>query len=62
MAVLVTFGDPATGDAIDKGLVIFFPGPKSFTGEDYAEFQCHGGRAVVGAMVKAIGASRDAAR
>ncbi len=55
MAVLATFRYPATGKAIDKGLVIFFPGPKSFTGQDYAEFQCHGGRAVVGAMVKAIG-------
>ena len=39
MAVLATFRDPATGKAIDKGLVIFFPGPKSFTSEDYAEFQ-----------------------
>ena len=55
MAVLATFRDPATGEAIDKGLVIFFPAPKSFTGEDYAEFHVHGGRAVVGAMVKAIG-------
>jgi tRNA modification GTPase len=55
MAVLTTFHDPATGGAIDRGLVIFFPSPKSFTGEDYAEFHVHGGRAVVGAIVKAIG-------
>ncbi len=55
IAVLATFRDPATGEAIDKGLVIFFPSPKSFTGEDYAEFHIHGGRAVVAAMVKAIG-------
>jgi tRNA modification GTPase len=54
MAALASFRDPATGDAIDKGLVIFFPGPKSFTGEDYAEFHVHGGRAVVAAMVKAL--------
>jgi len=54
MAVLATFRDHATGEAIDKGLVIFFPAPKSFTGEDYAEFHVHGGRAVVSAMVKAL--------
>jgi tRNA modification GTPase len=41
-AALTTFRDPATGRAIDKGLVMFFPAPKSFTGEDYAEFQIHG--------------------
>jgi tRNA modification GTPase len=54
-AALKTFRDPATGEAIDKGLVIFFPAPKSFTGEDYAEFHVHGGRAVLAAMVRALG-------
>jgi tRNA modification GTPase len=54
-AALATFRDPATGGAIDKGFVIFFPAPKTYTGEDYAEFHVHGGRAVVAAMVKAIG-------
>ena len=54
-AALATFRDPATGGANDKGLVLFFPAPKSFTGEDYAEFHVHGGRAVVAAMVKALG-------
>jgi tRNA modification GTPase len=53
-AALKTFRDPATGEAIDKGLVIFFPAPKSFTGEDYAEFHIHGGRAVVASMIKAL--------
>ena len=55
-AALRIFRDPATGEAIDKGFVIFFPAPKTYTGEDYAEFHVHGGRAVVAAMVKAIGA------
>ena len=32
---------------IDRGLVLWFPGPASFTGEDVAEFHLHGGRAVV---------------
>ncbi|MBN9045127.1 MAG: tRNA uridine-5-carboxymethylaminomethyl(34) synthesis GTPase MnmE [Rhizobiales bacterium] len=34
-------------DALDRGLVLFFPGPNSFTGEDCAEFHLHGGPAVV---------------
>ncbi len=54
-AALKTFRDPATGEAVDKGFVIFFSAPKTYTGEDYAEFHVHGGRAVVAAMVKAIG-------
>jgi tRNA modification GTPase len=58
-AALATFRDPATGEAIDKGFVIFFPAPKTYTGEDYAEFHVHGGRAVVAAMVKAIGGIAD---
>jgi tRNA modification GTPase len=55
VAALRTFRDPATGDAIDKGFVIFSPAPKTYTGENYAEFHVHGGRAVVAAIVKAIG-------
>jgi tRNA modification GTPase len=54
IATLKTFRDPATGEALDKGLVIFFPAPKSFTGEDYAELHIHGGRAVVAALVRAL--------
>jgi tRNA modification GTPase len=36
---------------IDKGLVVVFPGPASFTGEDCVEFHLHGGRAVVSAFL-----------
>ena len=39
------------GALIDRGLVLFFPGPRSFTGEDMAEFHLHGGPAIVGAML-----------
>lgn len=53
-ARLRTFKDPQTGQRIDKGLVLFFPAPNSFTGEDVAEFHCHGGRAVVDAMLRAL--------
>lgn len=38
-------------DPIDRGLVLFFPGPDSFTGEDVAEFHVHGGRAVIAAIL-----------
>ena len=34
------------GRALDQGLILWFPGPHSFTGEDVAEFQIHGGRAI----------------
>ncbi|WP_036260752.1 tRNA uridine-5-carboxymethylaminomethyl(34) synthesis GTPase MnmE [Methylocapsa aurea] len=55
MAQLATFVDPVSGQAIDRGLALFFPAPRSFTGEDCAEFHVHGGRAVVAAMIGAIG-------
>lgn len=42
------------GSAIDRGLVLFFPAPRSFTGEDCAEFHVHGGRAVVDAVLQAL--------
>ncbi|MBZ9963780.1 tRNA uridine-5-carboxymethylaminomethyl(34) synthesis GTPase MnmE [Mesorhizobium sp. BR1-1-2] len=42
------------GSVLDSGLVIFFPGPGSFTGEDVAEFQVHGGRAVVARLLETI--------
>ncbi len=46
---------PRTGDVLDHALVIWFPAPKSFTGEDVAELQVHGGRAVVQAVLAALG-------
>jgi tRNA modification GTPase len=54
-ARFATFRDPESGEALDQGLVLFFPAPGSATGEDYAEFHIHGGRAVVDAMLKALG-------
>jgi len=43
------------GDVIDSGLILFFPGPASFTGEDCAELQVHGGRAVVQSLLQCLG-------
>ncbi|RWA59495.1 tRNA uridine-5-carboxymethylaminomethyl(34) synthesis GTPase MnmE [Mesorhizobium sp.] len=42
------------GSIIDHGLVVFFPGPGSFTGEDVAEFHVHGSRAVAAKMLETI--------
>jgi tRNA modification GTPase len=52
-AVVRRFWD-AEGAAIDSGLVLWFEGPESFTGEDVAEFQVHGGRAIIEAMQAAL--------
>lgn len=41
---------------IDQALVLWFPGPHSATGEDVAEFHVHGGRAIVEAVLSALGA------
>ncbi|MGB8278769.1 MAG: tRNA uridine-5-carboxymethylaminomethyl(34) synthesis GTPase MnmE [Methylovirgula sp.] len=54
-AKLARFKDPRSGEMIDRGLLLFFPAPASFTGEDCAEFHCHGGPAVVAAMLRAFG-------
>src|SRR5215470_13822856 len=43
-------------EPIDDALVLWFPGPRSETGEDLAEFQLHGGYAVVAAVLSALGA------
>lgn len=43
------------GMLLDEGLVLFFPGPASFTGEDTVELQIHGGRATVKAILSALG-------
>lgn len=44
----------ASGETIDSGLLLFFPGPASFTGEDCAEFQIHGGKASVASLLDAL--------
>ena len=41
---------------LDRGLILFFPGPASATGEDVAELHLHGGRAVVAAVLRALSA------
>jgi tRNA modification GTPase len=54
-ATRARFVDPRTGELIDDGLLLWFPSPASFTGEDVAELQIHGGRAVIAALLEALG-------
>jgi tRNA modification GTPase len=42
------------GIALDRGLVLWFPGPASYTGEDSAELHLHGGPAVIAAVAEAL--------
>lgn len=48
-----TFRD-AAGEPLDDGLMLWFPGPNTATGEDLAELHLHGGRAVVAAVEAAL--------
>ena len=53
-AVRAKFTNPATRELLDDGLLILFPAPHSFTGEDVAELHLHGGRAVVESVLDAL--------
>jgi tRNA modification GTPase len=52
-ASLASLRDSA-GALLDRGLILWFPGPATATGEDLAEFHLHGGRAVVAAIETAL--------
>jgi tRNA modification GTPase len=45
---------PVSGELLDEALVLRFDAPASSTGEDIIEFQCHGGRAVIDAVLSAL--------
>ena len=47
----------ADGETLDNGLVLWFPGPASYTGEDAAELHLHGGRSVVAGVMEALTAA-----
>src|SRR5579862_6668299 len=53
-AALARVRDPQSGEIIDEALALWFPGPNSETGEDTAELQPHGGRAVIAATLAAL--------
>ena len=54
VATLKKFSKNGEKELIDEGVIIWFPSPNSYTGEDLAEFHVHGSRAVVKAMQLAI--------
>src|SRR5579859_2971639 len=58
-AALARVRDPASGEVIDEALALWFPAPRSETGEDVAELQLHGGHAVVAGVLDALGAIDD---
>jgi tRNA modification GTPase len=55
LGALARVRDPRSNEIIDEALVLWFPAPHSETGEDTAELQLHGGRAVIAAVLDALG-------
>lgn len=49
-ATLKSFFCPFSNDMLDKGIAIWFPSPRSFTGEDVIELHLHGSRAVINSL------------
>ena len=54
VATLRKINNINTSKLIDEGIIIWFPGPESYTGEDMAEFHVHGGKAVILAIQNQI--------
>jgi tRNA modification GTPase len=53
-AAVRTLYDELTDERLDAALMLYFPAPASFTGENIVEIQCHGGRATVDAILSAL--------
>ena len=53
-AILRKLVDPVSEEMLDNGLILWFPGPKSYTGEDLVELHVHGGVAVVSSIINAL--------
>ena len=54
--VLRSLADPVSREILDRAMVVWTPGPRSFTGEDCAELHLHGSPAVLAAMMQALSA------
>ena len=54
IATLRKINNINTSELIDEGIILWFPGPHSYTGEDMAEFHVHGSRAVINALHSSI--------
>ena len=55
-ATICNLVNPVNKELIDNGLIIWFPAPNSFTGEDLVEFHIHGSKAVISAMLSTLSA------
>jgi len=54
MATLRKINNINTSELIDEGIILWFPGPESYTGEDMAEIHVHGGKAIISAVQEQI--------
>ena len=54
VATLRSINKINTSELIDEGIILWFPGPESYTGEDMAEIQVHGSKAVIDAIHSSI--------
>ncbi len=59
VATLRKINNINTSELIDEGLILWFPGPQSYTGEDMAEIQVHGGHSVITAIQNEISKIKD---
>lgn len=53
-ATLASLCDPNTGELLDRGLMLWLPGPATATGEDLSELHLHGGRSVIAGVLGAL--------
>ena len=59
VATLRKINKISTSELIDEGIILWFPGPQSYTGEDMAEIQVHGSKAVIDALHSSISNIKD---
>ena len=59
LATLRKINNSNTFELIDEGIILWFPGPQSYTGEDMVEFHVHGSKAVVAAIQSSISQIKD---
>ncbi|MBM3519323.1 MAG: tRNA uridine-5-carboxymethylaminomethyl(34) synthesis GTPase MnmE [Alphaproteobacteria bacterium] len=59
LATLRTLTNQTTGEILDRGLVLWMPGPHSATGEDVAEFHVHGGSTVIAGLCQELARHRS---
>ena len=58
-ACLRTLKNPKTHEIIDRALILTFPGPGSYTGEDVVEYHVHGSAAVIAALLEVLAVQND---